>query len=210
MITVVQDSVATGHVVKTTPAALSAILSHENYLRVISGHLEVYLARTGLKLNPKALVEDGATIELRSPDSTPFFRPTGWLSDDERPSPTENVREVDAFIGLAERVLATVQRPAWLLDLVAEQRAAALQNDRAMVTSTHEFTHKPACAWTSRRRWFHHGAPDPSFDPTLYAAARRLLATMPSVLVIPLVEVRATIPTFQVLPLFPPLPSEDT
>jgi len=80
---------------------------------------------------------------------------------------------------LLRRVLQDVPAPAWLVDLVEQGRADALQADRAKVAGSCEpWGDFLAIPWTKSKRWFHHGEMPRGFDLVAHGAAVRLLAKL--------------------------------
>ncbi len=66
--------------------------------------------------------------------------------------------------------------PAWLVELVAQGRADAIQADRAAVTGAENLGGVPTVSWTASRPWYRHSVPPQGHDPLGYASARRVLA----------------------------------
>jgi hypothetical protein len=64
--------------------------------------------------------------------------------------------------------------PAWLVEMVEQGRADALQADRATLLDTNNFGGVPAVP-SQGRRWWTHAQPPREHDEDTYQAARRVL-----------------------------------
>lgn len=188
------------------PRRLSDVLSREEYTAVLRGELAPF-SKLGGGMDLSSRVEEGTTIVLRTMREPLCFGPLTTLElsgplDAAKNfffpavEPTESklqrlevwadslrtqLAEQTATTALTERALAETPAPAWLVDLVEQGRADALQADRAKLAGSCEpWTGTPAIPWTSGKRWFHHREMPQGFDAAAHEAAVRLLGKMAS------------------------------